>query len=378
MAGGQSLLPVLRMRLNAPEMVIDLGRIEALRGIREDGDAIVIGAMTQHSVVGDDPLVAEHAALITKAVEHLADAQVRHRGTFGGALAHADPAGDLGAPALALGGEVRDRRSGGTRTVAADEFFVGLFETAIGDDEILTEVRIPKHTGWGAHYEKFVRVAHQWPIVAVAATVRADGGTITEARVGLTNMGYTPLRARAMEQALAGQPATDEAVGPPRRRPPRAPARLRPQRRPRLPPAPRHRAHPARRTGGSGSLMELSHHFHVPAAVEETWAHFNDIAGVASGFPGATVTSIDGDTFQGSCKVKLGPIALVYNGSGSSWRRTRRRTDSSSRPRGRTSAATVRRAPWSPSPWPMPAAAPTSRWSPTCRSPASPPSSAGG
>jgi carbon-monoxide dehydrogenase medium subunit len=212
LAGGQSLLPVLRMRLNAPGMVIDLGKITSLRGIREDGDAIVIGAMTEHSVVGADPLVAQHAALITKAVEHLADAQVRHRGTFGGALAHADPAGDLGAPVLALDGEFVIAGPGGTRTVAAAEFFVGLFETVLGDDEILTEVRIPKHTGWGAHYEKFVRVAHQWPIVAVAATVRATGGTISEARIGLTNMGQTPLRARAVEQALTGQPATVQAV----------------------------------------------------------------------------------------------------------------------------------------------------------------------
>lgn len=211
-AGGQSLLPVLRMRLNAPEMVIDLGRIESLRGVRDDGDAIVVGAMTPHSVVGSDPLVAEHAALVAKAVEHLADAQVRHRGTFGGALAHADPAGDLGAPALALGAEFVVAGPGGTRTVAADDFFVDLFETAIGDDEILTEVRLPKRTGWGAHYEKFVRVAHQWPIVAVAATVRVEGGTIAEARIGLTNMGSTPIRARAVEQALTGQPVADDAV----------------------------------------------------------------------------------------------------------------------------------------------------------------------
>jgi carbon-monoxide dehydrogenase medium subunit len=212
LAGGQSLLPVLRMRLNAPAVVIDLGKITTLRGIREDGDAIVIGAMTEHSVVGSDPLVAQHASLISKAVEHLADAQVRHRGTFGGALAHADPAGDLGAPVLALDGEFVVSGPGGTRTIPAAEFFVGLFETAIDDDEILTEVRIPKHTGWGAHYEKFVRVAHQWPIVAVAATVRTAGGTISEARIGLTNMGQTPLRARAVEQALIGRPATTEAV----------------------------------------------------------------------------------------------------------------------------------------------------------------------
>jgi carbon-monoxide dehydrogenase medium subunit len=212
MAGGQSLLPVLRMRLNAPEMVIDLGKIASLRGIRDDGDAIVIGAMTPHSEVLSSSLVAEHAALITKAVEHLADEQIRHRGTLGGALAHADPAGDLGAPALALGAQFVIAGSGGTRTVEADDFFVDLFETAIGEDEILTEVRIPKHTGWGAHYEKFVRVAHQWPIVAVAATVRSDGGTITEAKVGLTNMGSTPIRARGVEEALAGQPATADGV----------------------------------------------------------------------------------------------------------------------------------------------------------------------
>jgi len=212
LAGGQSLLPVLRMRLNAPETIIDLGRIESLKGVRDDGDAIVIGAMTRHADVGADPLVREHAALIAEAIKHLADPQVRHRGTFGGALAHADPAGDLCAPALALGAEFVIAGPSGTRTVPADDFFVDLFETALGEDEILTEVRVPKHTGWGAHYEKFVRVAHQWPICAVAATVRVSDGAIVEARVGLTNMGSTPLRARAVEEALIGQPATDEAV----------------------------------------------------------------------------------------------------------------------------------------------------------------------
>jgi aerobic carbon-monoxide dehydrogenase medium subunit len=215
-AGGQSLLPVLRMRLNAPDVVIDLGKIERLRGVRDDGDAIVIGAMTTHADVLNDPLVRENAFVIVKAAEQLADPQVRHRGTFGGALAHADPAGDLGAPCLALDAGFVIAGPGGIRTVAADDFFVDLFTTAIGDGEILTEVRIPKRPGWGAHYEKFVRVAHQWPIVAVAAAVKVDGSgpgaTISEARVGLTNMGSTPLRARSVEQALVGQPATDEAV----------------------------------------------------------------------------------------------------------------------------------------------------------------------
>jgi carbon-monoxide dehydrogenase medium subunit len=212
LAGGQSLLPVLRMRLNAPEMVIDLGRIDGLRGVREDGDALVIGALTTHHDVAHDPLVEQHALLLQKAAREVADAQIRHRGTFGGSLAHADPAGDMGAAALALDAEFVIQGPGGTRTMPATEFFVDLFETAIGEDEILTEVRVPKHTGWGAHYEKFVRVAHQWPIVAVAATVRIDGGTIAEAKVGLTNMGSTPLRATGVEEALAGATATEDGV----------------------------------------------------------------------------------------------------------------------------------------------------------------------
>jgi carbon-monoxide dehydrogenase medium subunit len=212
LAGGQSLLPVLRLRLNAPEFVIDLGRIDSMRGVRDEGDVIAIGAMTPHAVVQTDPLIAEHAGLLHEAVQHLADAQIRHRGTLGGALAHADPAGDMGAPALALGAQFVIAGSSGTRTVEAQDFFVDLFETAIGEDEILTEIRIPKHTGWGSHYEKFVRVAHQWPIVAVAATVRVDGDTIAEARVGLTNMGATPLRAHGVEAALQGQPTTEDAV----------------------------------------------------------------------------------------------------------------------------------------------------------------------
>ncbi|SFC88942.1 carbon-monoxide dehydrogenase medium subunit [Nocardioides terrae] len=212
LAGGQSLLPVLRMRLNAPEWIIDLGRIDSLRGVREDGDAIVIGAMTPHSVVGSDPLVAQHAALVTKAVAELADAQIRHRGTFGGALAHADPAGDLGGPVRALDAEFVIAGANGTRTVSADDFFVDLFETAISEDEILTEVRIPKHTGWGAHHEKMVRVAHQWPICAVAATARVEGGTIADIGIGLANMGNTPLRAGGVEEALRGQPATEDSV----------------------------------------------------------------------------------------------------------------------------------------------------------------------
>ncbi|MFD4325540.1 FAD binding domain-containing protein [Nocardioides sp. NPDC058538] len=211
-AGGQSLLPVLRMRLNAPEWVIDLGRIDSLRGVRDEGAAIFVGAMTRHSDVATDPLVAEHAALVARATATVADEQVRHRGTFGGALAHADPAGDLGAPALALDAEFVIAGPAGERVVAGSDFFQGLFETAVSDDELLIGVRIPKHTGWTAHYEKFVRVAHQWPICAVGATLKVSGGVIEGAAIGLTNMGSTPLRAAGVEQALVGQQATEEVV----------------------------------------------------------------------------------------------------------------------------------------------------------------------
>jgi aerobic carbon-monoxide dehydrogenase medium subunit len=211
-AGGQSLLPVMKLRLGAPELLIDLAKIDLLKGIRDDGDAIVIGAMTPYFEVVGDPLVAEHASLIARCVETVADPQVRHRGTIGGACAHADPASDLPAPMLALDAEFVIAGPGGQRRVAAADFFQDLFTTALGDDEILIEVRVPKYTGWGSAYEKFVRVAQQWAIAGVAATVRTEGGTIAEARLGLTNMGPTPVRARAAEQALAGIAVEPDAV----------------------------------------------------------------------------------------------------------------------------------------------------------------------
>jgi aerobic carbon-monoxide dehydrogenase medium subunit len=212
LAGGQSLLPVLRLRLAAPSVLIDLGGIAELRGIREDGDRIAIGAMTSyHDIVRDD-LVKQHVTLLAQATETVADNQVRHRGTLGGSLAHADPAGDLGAVALALDAELVIAGSSGTRTVPASEFFVDYFTTAIGEGEILTEIRFPKYTGWGSHYEKFNRTAQAWSMVAIAAAVRVEGGSIAEARVGLTNMGTTPIRATGVEQALVGQSATADAV----------------------------------------------------------------------------------------------------------------------------------------------------------------------
>lgn len=213
MAGGQSLMPILRMRLNAPEMVIDLGRIAELTGVTDEGDSIRIGAMTTYADVLASDLVNEHAELLTKAVAEVADPQIRHRGTIGGALVHADPAGDVGAPVMALDAQmIITGADGQERSVAADDFFVDIFETDVAEGELLTAIRIPKHTGWGSAYTKFVRVSHQWSIVAAAATVRAEGGSIVEAKVGLTNMGATPLRAASLERELVGKEATAEAL----------------------------------------------------------------------------------------------------------------------------------------------------------------------
>jgi len=212
LAGGQSLLPVLRLRLATPSLLVDIGRISELRGVRDDGPALRIGAMTTHYDVMRDPLVNEHARLVALTTATVADPQIRHRGTFGGSLAHADPAGDLGGAAVALDAEMVIAGLDGERTVPASEFFVDVFTTVLRPHELLVAVRIPKHTNWGAHYEKFHRTAQAWSIVGVAAAVRLDGDTIAEARVGLTNVGPTPLRARDVEQALVGGPANAEAI----------------------------------------------------------------------------------------------------------------------------------------------------------------------
>jgi carbon-monoxide dehydrogenase medium subunit len=213
LAGGQSLIPVLRLRLAYPSTVVDVGRVPELRGVRDDGDAIVIGSMTTHHDVLHHALVAEHAPLIAQATATVADPQVRHRGTFGGALAHADPAGDLGAVALALECEFIAVGPAGERRIDAADFFLDYLTTALSPDELLTAVRVPKlGPGWSSHYEKFTRVAQAWSIVGVAALVHRSNGSITQARIGLTNMGSTPLRAVAAEQALRGAEVSAQAI----------------------------------------------------------------------------------------------------------------------------------------------------------------------
>jgi len=213
LAGGQSLLPLLRLRLAYPTALIDLGGVGELRGIRLDGQQLVIGAMTTHYDVLRDPLVLQHAPVLAQATATVADPAVRHRGTLGGALAHADPAGDLPAVALALNAEFVIEGPAGRRTVPAPEFFSDYLETAISPGELLVEIRVPVlGPEWTTTYEKFNRVAQAWAIVGVAALVRKEGDRVAEARIGLTNMGPTPLRATATEQAIGSGSSVAEAA----------------------------------------------------------------------------------------------------------------------------------------------------------------------
>ena len=213
LAGGQSLIPLLRLRLAYPSVLVDVGRIDEMRGVREDGDRLVIGAATTHDEVLRDPLVRRACPVIAEVVGNVADPAVRHRGTFGGSIAHADPAGDLPALALALDASMEVAGSGGRRAIPAGEFFLDYFQTAVGADEVLVSVSVPKlGDGWGHRYEKFNVVAQAWALVGAVALVQRSNGDVGEARVGLVNMGPTPIRARAVEQVLVGSAATAEAV----------------------------------------------------------------------------------------------------------------------------------------------------------------------
>ncbi|TCO59341.1 FAD binding domain-containing protein [Actinocrispum wychmicini] len=213
LAGGQSLLPTLRLRLAFPKLLVDVGRVPQLRGVREEAGSLVVGAMTTHHDVLHDALVRRHAPLLAAATETVGDPAVRHRGTLGGSVAHADPAGDLPSVVLALDGELVAEGPRGRRTIPAAEFFVDHHKTALEPGELLVEIRLPKlGEGWGFQYEKFHLSAQASTVVGVAVAVRRENGSIAEASIGLTNMGATPLRASAAEVALAGADATAEAV----------------------------------------------------------------------------------------------------------------------------------------------------------------------
>ncbi len=212
-AGGQSLLPLLRLRLAYPDLLVDVGGLSDLRGVRDDGDSLLIGALTTHDDVMRDPLVAGHCGLVATAAGVVADPAVRHRATIGGALAHADPAADMPAVMVALGATMIARGPGGERAIGADDFFADYLTTALAADEILTGVRVPKlGPGWGYSYQKFHRTAQAWAIVGVAALARRSNGQVEQARIGMANMDSVPVRARAAEAAAAGADASRDAL----------------------------------------------------------------------------------------------------------------------------------------------------------------------
>ena len=211
-AGGQSLLPLLRLRFSYPSVLVDVGGLDGLRGVRDLGSSLEIGALTTHYELTRDPLVAAHCGLLAQAAGTIADPAVRHRGTIGGALAHADPAGDLPAVVTALDATLVATGPGGERTIAPADFFTDYLTTSLAPGEILTAVRVPKLDGWGYQYEKFHVTAQAWAIVGVAAVARRSNGHVAEARVGLTNMGSVPVRAHAVEAAASGAEASAAAL----------------------------------------------------------------------------------------------------------------------------------------------------------------------
>jgi carbon-monoxide dehydrogenase medium subunit len=210
LAGGHSLLPLMKLRLAAPAVLVDIGGIGDLSFVEDGGGTVRIGALTRHHDLANSALAQEQVPLLAHVAGQIGDPQVRHRGTVGGSIAHGDPASDLPAALLALRGTLVVRGPGGEREVAADDFFTGFLETALGADEVLTEIRVPAVPGVGWGFEKFNRRAQDYAIVGVAAVLaNGSGGP----GVGLVNMGSAPLRAPGVEEALrSGSPAADAAA----------------------------------------------------------------------------------------------------------------------------------------------------------------------
>ncbi len=206
-AGGHSLLPMMKLRLAQPSVLIDIGRLTDLSYIREDGERIAIGAMTRHMDVETSDLLRQHVPLLAHAAGHVGDPQVRHRGPIGGSIAHADPASDLPATTLALGATYVAQGPNGTREIPAAEFYRTFFESALEPDEVLTEIRVPKMNGAGWSFQKFNRRAQDWAIVGVAAWRNGS-----EAGVGLVNMGSTPILATSVAAAIAGGASPADAA----------------------------------------------------------------------------------------------------------------------------------------------------------------------
>jgi carbon-monoxide dehydrogenase medium subunit len=206
-AGGHSLLPMMKLRLAQPAVLVDISRISDLSYIKDAGDHIAIGAMTRHMDVEKSPVLAQHVPLLAHAAGHVGDPQVRHRGTIGGSIAHADPASDLPATTLALGATYVVRGPNGTREIAASDFYKSFLQSDLAEDEMLTEIRVPKMNGAGWSFQKFNRRAQDWAIVGVAAWRGANGSG-----VGLVNMGQTPILASSVSKALAGGASIADAA----------------------------------------------------------------------------------------------------------------------------------------------------------------------
>ncbi len=204
LAGGHSLLPIMKLRLAAPTVLIDLGRIGDLNYVRDEGDHLAVGAMTRHCDAERDPTLQEHCGLVSYTASLVGDPSVRHRGTIGGSISHGDAASDLPSALLALDTTFVVRGPNGERTVAAGDFFQDYLQTTLAPDEVLTEIRVPKLNGAGWSYKKFNRRAQDWAVVGAAAVVERSNGSIGSARIALTNMGSTPIRATAAESALSG------------------------------------------------------------------------------------------------------------------------------------------------------------------------------
>ena len=207
LAGGHSLLPLMRLRLAQPSVLVDIGRVKDLSYIRDAGDHIAIGALTRHMDVEKSPVLAQHAPLLAHAAGHVGDPQVRHRGTIGGSIAHADPASDLPATTLALGATYVAQGPKGTREIAAADFYKGFLQSALAADEMLTEIRVPKMQGAGWSFQKFNRRAQDWAIVGVAVW-RRNGSS----GVALVNMGSTPVLAASVSKALSSGASVADAA----------------------------------------------------------------------------------------------------------------------------------------------------------------------
>jgi aerobic carbon-monoxide dehydrogenase medium subunit len=350
LAGGHSLLPLMKLRLASPTLLVDLRRVPGMCGIARTNGDFSIGPLTRHA----DLASHSELGLAARTAGLIADQQVRNRGTIGGSLAHGDPAADLPAVLLACEGSVVARGPHGERQINAADLFLGDLMTALEPGEIITRVVIPDLPGYGFHYEKFTRRSEDWAIVGVAALLAVRDGVCADARVGLTNMGSTPLRAAAVENSLIGnrldrdaiaraadlagdrtQPQEDlnstgdykrhltrvltrraleravqDAAPDPRVRP----ARFRDRRAPRGAAPDETRSSGDCTSPGDGGGIQLKHSFDVEAPLGRVWSSFVNLERVAPCLPGAVLTGAENGVYHGEFRVKVGPASAVYRG----------------------------------------------------------------